>query len=234
MTLTATELLVKGYMTPKGNRAVMSIRGETSDHNTVYSAMTEDEYRLRDLDLGHGVALDVGSHIGSVAIGLAIDNQDARIVAVECLSENVALLRQNAEANGVSDRITIIHAAACRLGVTEALVKWNFDGESEAAAHHRFIANATNIPFDKAETEPVEGVSLDQIVDQHGPLDFCKIDCEGCEYEFLTSTSVRDVKLFRGEFHDGFERIVWMLADTHHVKRTSGTEAFGAFEAAVR
>lgn len=223
--------LIEGtYRTPKGNAAKMLWREGTSDHNTLFSCMTEDEYGLKDLTL-EGTALDVGSHLGGVAISLAVDNPDLRVIAVEALSENVELLRRNVFANAVSDRVEVVHAIAGTPGKAgrTGTVKWNFDG-GESGYHHRYIANASNIPHESADTEKADILALDGL----GQIAFAKIDCEGCEYDFLRSTAVKNIREIRGEFHAGFERVFEMLDATHVVTLTSGTETFGAFRAVAR
>jgi tRNA G46 methylase TrmB len=89
------------FRTPRGRAASLYVREGTADHNNVYSCLNEDEYRLTDLDLGEGVALDIGAHIGGVTIALALDNPQAHIIAVEALGANVEVLRANVETNGV-------------------------------------------------------------------------------------------------------------------------------------
>lgn len=213
----------------------MAVRDQTADHNNVYSCMTEDEYHLRELDV-EGVALDIGAHIGGVSIGLALDNPNARVIAVEALSENVALLTENAERNNVSDRVTVIHAAASRPGKRRMTILWNYGG-SESATHHRYIGGARgaqSIPFADASAEKVPAISLDSLVDAYGEIDFAKVDCEGCEYDFLATPAVASVREFRGEHHAGFDEITRLLGETHLVSLTGGSESFGAFAAVLR
>lgn len=218
--------------TPRGSPVTYTVREDTCDHNNVWSACQEDEYGLADVDLGDGWALDIGAHIGGVTIPLALDNPRAHIIAVEGLSENVALLRENVAAAQVTDRVTILHAIAHRPGVRSGVMRWNFGG-GEAASHHRYIGNATNIPVESQEEETVPAVSLaDVLALAGGTIAFCKIDCEGGEYDFLDDPyAVPGVREYRGEFHDGYQRISEMLGDSHAVRLTSGTDAFGGFVA---
>lgn len=226
----STPTLIEGkYRTPKGNAAVMLWREGTSDHNSIFSCMTEDEYGLKDLTL-EGTALDVGAHLGGVTISLAVDNPNLRVIAVEALSENVELLRRNVFANAVSDRVTVIHAIAGLPGKAgrTGTVRWNFDA-NESGQHHRYIANAHLMEGGQSESADI--LSLDDV---DGDIAFAKVDCEGCEYDFLRSKAIKNVREIRGEFHSGFERVYEMLNDTHVVTLTSGTEAFGGFRAVAR
>jgi FkbM family methyltransferase len=221
--------------TPRGTTVTMEVRPDTCDHNNVWSACQEDEYGLASVDLGDGWALDIGAHIGGVTVPLAVDNPRARIIAVEALSENVAVLQRNVEAAGVADRVTVLHAIANRPGIASGVVRWNFRG-GEAATHHRYIGNAQRIPVDAQDEETVDCVSLaDLLAMAGGAVDFVKIDCEGGEYDVLADpVVVQKVREYRGEHHAGLEGIVDLLGASHHVTLTGGVEAFGAFRAVAR
>lgn len=189
------------FHTPRGRSVTMNYRTDTNDWNTLNACMTEDEYRLAELDLT-GTALDIGAHIGGVTISLALDNPDLRVVAVEAVPPNVDLLRENVERNGLSERVTVLHAAAGE-GKT-ATIRWAFEG-NESADHHAFIGNAvmpeSNLTVHRSEKVDVR--TLASLVREFGPFSFCKIDCEGCEYPFLTGKALADVALIRGEEHYG-------------------------------
>jgi hypothetical protein len=123
-----TAFTLEQFRTPRGRAASLYTRDETADHNNVYSCMTEDEYGLAGLTFADGdTALDIGAHIGGVSIGLALDNKNLHVVAVEALSANVEMLYRNIEANGVGDRVTVRHGAAERPGKKSATVRWNFE-----------------------------------------------------------------------------------------------------------
>ena len=228
--LVGDEPMVEEFRTPKGKAMLMAVRPGTADHNNVFSCATEDEYRLRDLELDAGTALDIGAHIGGVAVGLALDHPAAWIIAVECLSANIDLLRQNVLRNGVADRVSILHAiAGAKHG--KGTVRWNFAG-GESAQHHRFIANVGGVAHTGADEEEVERVTLADLATDE--IDFIKIDCEGGEYDFLRGSALGRVREIRGEFHAGFDRLVEQLDVTHLVTLTSGTEGFGGFRALRR
>lgn len=211
------------FLTPRGHPVSMLVRTGTSDHNTLYSALNEDEYGLANRRLT-GRAADIGAHIGSVAVGLLVDNPDLRVIAVEPVPPNVELLRQNLERNGVLDRCEIIQAAVGKGRKTTIRYGYTSDG-SEAgisAAHHAFIGNSTIVyprqpsafPHEEA-TVPV--VSIRDLL----PLDLIKIDVEGGEWGFLASPDIREVPYIVGEVHptDGHSplHMAALLRDTHDV-----------------
>ncbi len=213
------------FRTPRGRQVTMAYREDTNDWNTLRSCLDEDEYRLRELALD-GMALDVGAHIGGVSVALAVDHPELRVVAVEAVPPNVELLRANAEANGVSDRLTVIAAAAGK-GKT-ATIRWAFAG-NETADHHAFIGNSLLPPGGTHLSERVPVVKLADLVAQFGPFAFLKIDCEGCEFPFLTGRALRQVAHIRGEVHANPTPMVTALMDTHDVRVTGSIPA--AFEA---
>ncbi len=218
--------------TPRGHPVTFEVRDGTSDHNSVWSCSQEDEYGLRDVTLGPGEwAIDVGAHIGGVAIAVLLDNPEAHCVAIEPVPDNVALLRMNAERNGVADRLDVIAGAAAAPRTQRVTVAWDFAG-GVSAEHHRYVGNVANIPFERCRTEEVDAISLPWLIRRiGGPVAFAKIDCEGGEYAFLGTRSVISVARITGEYHAGWEPLVKLLERTHDVQRTSGTAGLGGFVA---
>ena len=175
------------FSLPSGGEVRLEIRPDTNDHNVAYSIITEDEYRLpRGIS---GVALDVGAHIGAATVALCELNPDLRVVAIEAVPENVELLRRNTAP--YDERVTVLEAAAG----TDPNVRWGGHDKT-----HRFIGNQYGTG---GETRRIQTVSLSEIVAEHGPIAFLKIDCEGCETTFLDDPAIGQVHLLAGEFHDG-------------------------------
>lgn len=211
--------------TPHGRAYTMAVRPATSDWNTVNAcAGTNDEYRIPEGVTGW--ALDIGAHIGAWAIPFALDNPGVRVVCVEALPENVVMLEQNIEQNGLTGRVMAVHAAA---GATldDATVYYSGD------AHHRYIGNADH-PAGRAEGVTIHGTTLSYLMQWPGDggYDYCKIDCEGCEYAFLESPDIARVAVIVGEVHRGWDRLVGILGPTHDV--TGDGQDFGHFVAIRR
>ena len=195
------EVTLDTFRTPRGHPVTMGIRTGTNDWNTLNACMTEDEYGLRDLRF-EGTALDVGAYIGGVTIALALDNPELLVVAIEAVPPNVDLLRENVERAGVSDRVTILHAAAGEGQTAE--VKWAFAGD-EVSDHHAFVGNAQmpELATSTHKTEVVPVVTLADLVLNYGSFCFAKVDCEGCEYPFLKGPALIGVDRIHGEEHYG-------------------------------
>jgi FkbM family methyltransferase len=157
----------------------LNYREDTNDWNTLNACLTEDEYGLKDLRLS-GVALDIGAYIGGVTIGLALDNPELHVVAVEAVPPNVVLLRENLTRAGVAERVTVVEGAA---GNGKPVMP-----EADLRASHSAM---------------VDTISLASLVADYGPFSFAKVDCEGCEYPFLSGSGLEGVALIRGEEHYG-------------------------------
>jgi len=218
------------FRTPRGRDVTLNYREDTSDWNTLSSCTTEDEYRLRELDLS-GTALDIGAHIGGVSIGLALDNPGLRVIAVEAVPPNVELLRQNIERNDLSDRVIVVAAAAGKGRTTT--IRWGFAG-NESADHHAFVGNAITpeTTLVAHSSESIEVVTLADLVATYGPFAFAKVDCEMCEFDFLVGPALSEVALIRGEVHADPEPLIEALNPTHLTTVTGPIPA--AFEAVRR
>lgn len=183
------------WTTPKGNTVRMQVREGTNDWNICQSIIAEDEYKIPP-DLS-GVAVDIGAHIGAATVRLLADNPDLHVVAVEPVPENVALLRENTAP--YADRVTIIEGGA---GNGPQTVRYNWRG-GQTELIHRFIANQYFAPDTECDEITVPGVTLSEIVKDHGPIAFLKIDCEGCEDTFLDDPAIEQVAQVAGEYHTG-------------------------------
>ena len=225
------QIEVHDVRTPRGRPARMGCRAGTSDLATVGSTFElwgklHDEYHTAALDLGDGAFVDVGAHIGSVAIAVLLDNPRASAICVEPLPENVELLWANAERNGVADRLQIIEGAA-GAGKT-VTIRY---GPDDA---HRYIANIRGASGDYREVPAVTLASLVRLAG--GRIAAMKTDCEGGEYALFhaTATTLRKVGRITGEYHGGEQPLRDLLDKTHAVTVTQGDRYVGHFEAVPR
>ena len=192
------------FTTPRGNSAVMECRPDTNDEMVCYSILTEDEYGFRPLHLT-GTALDIGAHIGAATVALALDNPELRVIAVEPVPDNIILLARNVEANGLSDRVSIIEGAA---GRGPQRVGWDFRARKKAditaASMHRYIGNQRMPKGTRAAEITVPGYTLAKLVKlAGGAVSLVKIDCEGCEHGWFSGPALEHVERIHGEVHQG-------------------------------
>lgn len=210
--------VVRDYRTPKGNIVQMAMRPDTADEPVISSTSIADEYGVKDFDLQPGeLFLDIGAYIGSVGMAVAADFPEAKVVMVEAVPENVAVISQSIAVNGWSDRVWVYNsAAAAKSGHT--IIKYGAgEGDSSYQKDNRFVGNLGAL--NETHDLKVGNITLSQIVKLHGMPAIIKIDCEGCEYAFLSDKSVAGVRYIVGEWHHGgWEKILSLLGRTHNVK----------------
>jgi FkbM family methyltransferase len=175
------------YRTPNGRLVTMAFRQNTNDHNTLNASMTEDEYGFRGRSVS-GHAVDVGGYLGSVGIGMALDNPDLRVTIVEPVPGNAELIRRNIALNELEDRVSLIEGACS--GDRDPVTVWFGYRGNETAEHHAFVGNST-LAYDDSGELAHETVTYDPItLADLAPIDFLKIDCEGGEWSILPGTTV--------------------------------------------
>jgi FkbM family methyltransferase len=130
---------------------------------------------VRDND----VIVDVGAHIGTLAIPLATRLSDrGHVFAVEGSSSTARLLRFNVASNHVEQRVTVVEAVLGRAHRTRF-------------RQHQFAGNTGATSFlgaDWFDREAVVGTSLDALTASYPELDgvtLLKVDVEGAELAVL-------------------------------------------------
>jgi FkbM family methyltransferase len=217
---------------PHGREITYAHRDGTTDLSAIGATNTlwgfsGNEYLLRDHPPMTGWALDIGAHVGSVAIALAVDNPNLRILAVEALAENCDVMRETIRINDLHN-IEVIEAAAQDKVAKSVPVAY---GWSEATGltddyvtHSRFIGGMLDDPSGTVAHPP--GVSLSSLLKTYDidRVRFLKIDCEGCEWAFLKSKDIDRVDEIIGEYHfgKGMAGVHDILDKTHRVQYVSG------------
>jgi FkbM family methyltransferase len=154
-----------------------------------------DEYGVRRIEFAPGdVAVDIGAHVGLFAIYLAKRHPDISVLAFEPDPVNF----HNMLANVAANRVT--NVVPQHLAVTRDARPFTLDrppGNSGGAGG--YCGRREGFP-----RTTTASVTLDIIFERFAitRCKLLKIDCEGAEYEILTSTSVLDrVDWLSGEFH---------------------------------
>lgn len=238
--------------TPNGRAVTFTCRDGTNDAG-ITAALNgvgdhlADEYRMKGRVLD-GWALDIGGHIGGMAIPLALDHPELRVIAVEAVPENAALLTENAARNGVAERVMVLNALAAAPGTASGVCHYGYRSTPALASDgyisaHRFVGETWGPGEGDPEFAPeIAAVSLDSLLEQFGigEVAFVKIDCEGCEWTFLDTPAVARVQTIVGEYHGGptravypRERLVEMLPG-HDVTFWDEQPVNGLFEAERR
>lgn len=227
------------WLTSGGHQVSFHYRAETNDFNTIASTMApHDEYAIpQGLS---GVAVDLGAYLGSVAIGLALDNPDLRVIAVEPVPPNAQLIAANIAANGLLDRIQLITGAIGAPEDDEITVWYGYRG-TISAEHHAFVGNST-LAYDNGgaldhEEVTYRRISLSDLIELAGGyIDWLKIDTEGGEWAFLSDRAgLEHVGTIVGEWHPTRGHVIGdvlgLLSDTHTVTFSGPQTGPGGFVA---
>jgi FkbM family methyltransferase len=234
-------------VTPRGNSAVVVVRHGTSDLSLAGAFFTlwgvpDDEYDLAALHVD-GVFLDIGAHIGMVTISVLLDNPDASAVCVEPLAENCDMIRRNAEANGLLERVTILQAAVGAGRTADVAYDYTDDPESNSTYFHdnRFVGSMAEQAHAAQSVATVPTVTLAQVIKDYGPIAAVKLDCEGCEWRLLREKAVSKVPVIFGEWHGhavanraGEQTLHDLLGGTHDVEVLRDMGGTGNFRAVRR
>ena len=161
----------------------------------IASELSCDEYRLDRIGFAaDDVVLDVGAHVGLVAIWLALRNPGIRIVALEPDPLNFAHLTANIAANAVRNVVPLELAVTADARPLEiARPPDNSGGASACFARSEGFATAT-----------VKSTKLDVIFTEYveNRCKLLKMDCEGAEHEILPACTILPrVDWFSAEFH---------------------------------
>lgn len=216
-------------------RSRIAIRPDTWDEAILREMWEQDVYRLgkQALELGPiaGPVVDIGAHIGAFTIfALEQDPTITRVIAVEPLTDNCALLREHVAACDLADRVVLAQCAVW--GVRTRLAMNEIRGVGLTTAVR---------PFGK---EGIEALSLWQLLDEYLAPDeevgLLKLDCEGAEYPIIAGAAEDALKRCRRiamEFHAtselDFGMLVAKLARWFKIE-TLGAPARGGMLWAIR
>lgn len=224
-------------MTPGGTRVEFTCREDTNDDALIYGAMFEDEYKLRGRGPMSGWAIDVGAHVGAITVALLVDNPDLRVLAIEPIASNAALVLENAQRNKVADRVKVVTLAASAPGVANEDILTEFTNYDTSVIDEVYVWGSRfvgNLLRGSGHVDTVKAIDLEGAIALTGVenITLLKIDCEGCEYRFLDSPALTHVERIVGEFHDGdtYATLKSLLDPTHTITRREGG-AIGLFEA---
>ena len=225
--------------TPKGAAASFSIRGDTNDGALINGILSTDEYKLTELGYFKGWGLDIGAHVGTVAISMALDNPDLRMVAVEPVPENCDMLRHTISANGLPDRVFVEQASLGKPGQATLPCRYAYTyaaaGDAGYVEQNRYVGNLWREDGEGTYLDaPV--VTLDSLAQKYETPSFAftKIDCEGCEWAGLAK-GVERLEFIVGEWHDKpFSAVGRLLRKTHDVELLTDYGGSGIFRAIRR
>lgn len=207
---------------------VFDVRDGTTDWNTIYSCVVDDEYGFGHRAVDGLQVFDIGAHVGGVGVWLA--DRGANVVMVEPVPGNAEQCRKNLRLNNLPG---IVEEAACGVSFV------NLGPEGDA---HEFISNSAGGRTERALE--VRTMSFFSLVMKYGEPDIVKLDCEGGEWDVLLSSGIERVPLIVGEYHphpggaDFRGKDIACLLPNHDVwyegETETSSEHLGLFRATLR
>jgi len=193
--------------------STFSVRAGTWDAEIASETLSYiEQLRQRNL-MRFANVIDIGGHIGSFSIHLARRAEiTGKIYVLEPLKSNFKLICENIGANGFSDRIVPINAAAsfrdgvCILNINPV----------NTGGNHLSISRSDH-------DEEVKTIDIALLFDNiEGPVDLLKIDCEGWEFPIFKRLANRlsKVRAIVGEFHRS------IFSDPAHQRRFLERQGF--------
>ena len=200
----------------------MYAREGTSDLSIINSTFINDEYDLGGLDELEGWALDIGAHIGSITIPLALDHPALHVIAVEAVPANCDVLWDNIVANELQDRVHLFRVALSdHFGNTSVWSEYKHAPglDDDYVRTNRFIGNIVRGEnLQDARVDHVRALRLSDILSEIADVAFMKTDCEGCEWAAFADPAIAKVRYIIGEYHDRTENdLAEALYPTHEV-----------------
>ncbi len=167
---------------------------------------TYDDIPLKDL-----VVIDIGTSIGDTPIYFALRGA-AKVIGLEPFPQNFALAEKNIQENHFQNQIKLLLAGCSGNDGFK-----NVDPAFESDMRSQLDSSTTGIS--------IPMMSLQTIVDKFEVMNgILKIDCEGCEYDVILSSSdtiLRKFQFIQVEYHYGYKNIQKKLEKSgFKVKRT--------------
>lgn len=150
------------------------------------------EYMFPELPVQPDVIFDIGANIGITAILLSKKYPFSTIYSFEPEAENYSILLKNVE--GI-DRIKTFNFGLSNRDAKAALMKSAMEGNF--GGYTMFDKGAGEI-HQEIEIRAISDFMQSQGIEK---IDLIKIDCEGAEYDILTSLDLTDVTWIEGECH---------------------------------
>jgi len=147
------------------------------------------------------LVLEIGAHIGIVAITLA-KKYGCKVYSFEPFAENYMALLRNVEDNGVGDLVIPSNYAVTSDGRPIRMIGNPTDnsGGATACLSNMFLPN--HVYHDEVPSIGIRDVMKNVLPD--GPIKLFKIDCEGSEHEIIGAMlpeHLQRIQHMRGEFH---------------------------------
>jgi len=185
-----------------GKPATIAYRKDTNDSGVIRSVMVYDEYLAQRFDYEDGdIFIDLGAHIGTWSVLMAMLNPTFTVYSIEPIPENYALLLKNVSVNGLKNVRSFLASASSDSQGKDSV--YYTDDSTDFGKAHKFVGSMLG---GAGKTIHVDKISLNDIFEKHN-IEKCKVikaDCEGCEtstFSTLKEEHLKKIEYVIGEFH---------------------------------
>lgn len=171
----------------------LKLRTNSTDIQAFVNVWIIEEYNTKNFNIkDNDVIVDVGAHIGLFSIYVSQFCHTGKILAFEPIKENYDVLLENVRLNQLGNISTF------NLAVSDKNLPLKiYLNRSDNAAHTIYGTGEDFVDIDST--------TLKEIIDSHcDKIDLIKLDCEGAEYDILSSLP-----------KDYFERIEKICMEYH-------------------
>lgn len=187
---------------PNSNeRKSVTIYGGLNNGDIVYGFLRRDYGKLPVKDK---TVIDIGANIGDTPIYFVL-NGAKRVIGLEPFPKNFKIANKNIQFNNFSDKIILL-LAGCAAKSGNIIINPEEDSNIESVLKES--DQGIEIPL----------LTLTQIFKEQNITSqpILKMDCEGCEYDIIKSTSEETLKRFSHiqiEYHSGYINLKKKLED---------------------
>jgi len=150
-----------------------------------------------------GTCLDVGANVG--AFSLVFSNYCDKVISIEPYKENYNYMISKIEHYGIDNVIPINKAIFPESGKkVEMRVLSEGTDSKDITINEKKDWGKDYTGRGTINLGSVETISLEDIIKEHGEIDYMKVDCEGCEWDLLYNRDMSKVKMVVTETHPGY------------------------------
>jgi len=160
-----------------------------------------EEYKF--LPIQGKTVIDIGANVGDSAIYFAMKGAE-KVIALEPMRKNYESAKKNIQANDLLEKISLL-LAACSNSTGKITIDPEIAGnQARLEASEKGIAIPTMTLENILSTYNIDSAIL-------------KLDCEGCEYDVILSSSVETLQKFTHmqiEYHYGYRNLKEKLEES--------------------